>query len=446
MNRTTRIRLLFLSLLILLVAVIVVIVLQFVGKPPRYQFQSVNINPNTHPSMQGNDLLYYNGIAFYSTDVATGKTTRKSPGLFLPQPSAVYYGKTGAIATFDDYSDSDLIGQYINTHNLSAADTRSLIWYINFSNGQLSLINGIEGFGEAIYIPDSNQFIIYSGSVPAQQAQLYAFNPSGLTVAEINEISGLSLATNFFSCLNTACLAGSNKKGEAVVYAIHPNSSDLIATLPAGEALSTNDQKYIAFIKTSAPEKDDGDLEDQDVGQEGPSDSMIINLETTKQYKLGATTAAAAVFVGQDQGIVILSNSTTDESRNYYYSGVLRPNKKSALVKEHPSNLSSQDFSILGSSGDIGFVKADNKYYLIKPTTSTSSLGESLKEDSGITQINRCTNSAEISLQGTTVHVTLDSDGEFKTLQNCFVNNSGKPFSYSIWADIIPARTAPVLD
>lgn len=362
---------------------------------------------NSHAELTGNTIHAFDGMAFYSLDINTGKITPTWSGERLPTPTKVFWADSrGVLLNFGTSFSHTRIDTIIRAGGKRPNDTtRNYTWYLDFATGELTLVNELpvrpdmaiysETNNGFYYIPDYSQFGSDEDSeLLPSNAPLHFFDiaaRSNRIVVEdlkITDISHISMCPQS----GAICLIGRDIELTETekLFSIDTAGQKSVGLESNGRLYPTNQPE----LYISVPAENRGQsTEDVNFTE---AEAVLHNLLTNNQIKAGFK-------VGSGDIIAAFSPSGSfyiidDTKPNLYLTGWLNEDKikltESNLTDANNTRIDFQPVSNV-SYGDNGtglIPSIDGNLFLLSSSPPSIQLPQKLDYQEAETEIKTCAN------------------------------------------------------
>lgn len=241
--------------------------------------------------LQGDELLAYNGLAFYSTNVKTGQRKFLYSGTKLPAISSLAWAGTNGVAMVfkENFFGTPINGLLEQNGQKVDNTTKDYTWYLNFKTSSITQIsqNAIDA-DKAIYDP-SNKTLYYSelssGSSDGDKVRFYSYDTTKQTsptlllddagVADVSSLAKCSRSKLVcFIAHDTASTSGQQ------VFAIQAGKLGKVSLLDGGSDGQVYYGGHKDYYVVTSPSAN------------GTTESSVlydVSTEQSKAYRLGFT-------------------------------------------------------------------------------------------------------------------------------------------------------------
>ena len=235
--------------------------------------RDISLSSEGFPSLQGDSIVYYNGVAFVRADLNSGKSSVLSKPMRLPNITSLHVvGDSGALATFSGSLSTTPAEWFLSELAVDSLDDTimsSILWYIDFKSGEISTVPTSSVDNAAYYYSPNNKNAYYvSAYIPPLETGeasplrstaeriLYKLSSDSNEPVEVAKITEAGQTGQYvFPCLEyEICVVTKDNNQKNVLYGFDNQklskifeSSDLL--------LPTGDPDKLLSYKTFATDK-----------------------------------------------------------------------------------------------------------------------------------------------------------------------------------------------
>lgn len=414
---------------------------------------TTSISADSHPTLQGDELRYFNGISFIKINTHDSKASVISKSARLPGLGyAQIVGDHGAITTLTGSFGSTAAEKFIESLYLGSIDTIALshlAWYVDFSNGEISAIpstppdtNGYfydasknTAFYTAPYIPPletGEASPLYDEATKA----LYSFDPTTKTVKELARFPEVMLNVKSLSpCGDNGLCVVAESENNYNLFRYNNDKIENVLKTPSRIFSTNNQSKFVLADQLTYY----GDIDSETDSKKIVSKISEYDIQTKKESSLGisANNITNLIPLYNKSSLTLYANFGHTELQTIHRSPsiVLLPNiSKSSKKVDNPGHLvdkvksySYADNSMILSKYDGSIAYAGPGKLPAKPKTPPSQLVQGCVQQHG----SEVEYTAMHSLYTLYVPVSGAFAATVEQIGDCILKNPSDTFGYT---------------
>lgn len=346
-----------LSIIVFIIFLVVTLLINI----PTSRLQNIVITglpDDATPTLNGNEVYYYNGMSFIQTSLDTGKSSSISSSYRLPLLNNVYFmGSKGVIFNFNGNTQSTLLEEYAKSIDTTEADdeySRNLFWYLDFSTKEISVLLHGPISPNSFYYDQSSETAYYvatpipeiitedDASKNSHNQTLYRLKINSTTSEELAKFPDIILDIKSLSPCgddNNLCIVAESEHSYNL-FQYNNDKIENILTTPNRIFYTNNQSKFVLADQLTYY----GDVDNESDGKKIVSKISEYDIRNKKESSLGisANNITNLIPLYNKSSLTLYANFGHTELQTIHRSPsiVLLPNiSKSSKKVDNPGHL-----------------------------------------------------------------------------------------------------------